>query len=319
MFYMELILTMIMSLLLLICVLVSVAFLTLLERKVLGYIQIRKGPNKVGLMGIPQPFCDAIKLFTKEQTYPLMSNYISYYFSPIFSLFLSLVIWMCMPMFIKLFSFNLGLLFFLCCTSMGVYTVMIAGWSSNSNYALLGGLRAVAQTISYEVSLALILMSFIFLIGSFNLIDFFIYQLYIWFIIILFPMALIWFVISLAETNRTPFDFAEGESELVSGFNVEYSSGGFALIFLAEYSSILFMSMLFCVMFLGCDIMSIQFYFKLMFISFVFVWARGTLPRFRYDKLMYLAWKCFLPFSLNYLLFFIGFKILLMSFMLWII
>nr|YP_010981216.1 NADH dehydrogenase subunit 1 [Lispe neimongola]WOE90346.1 NADH dehydrogenase subunit 1 [Lispe neimongola] len=318
MFYMELILTLIMSVLLLICVLVSVAFLTLLERKVLGYIQIRKGPNKVGLMGIPQPFCDAIKLFTKEQTYPLLSNYISYYFSPIFSLFLSLLIWMCMPMFIKLFSFNLGLLFFLCCTSLGVYTVMIAGWSSNSNYALLGGLRAVAQTISYEVSLALILMSFVFLIGSFNMMDFFYYQYYIWFIIILFPMALVWFVISLAETNRTPFDFAEGESELVSGFNVEYSSGGFALIFLAEYSSILFMSMLFCVLFLGCDIMSINFYIKLMFISFVFVWARGTLPRFRYDKLMYLAWKCFLPFSLNYLLFFIGFKILLFSFMLWI-
>nr|UDP55642.1 NADH dehydrogenase subunit 1 [Scatella tenuicosta] len=315
MFYMELVLSLIMSLLLLICVLVSVAFLTLLERKVLGYIQIRKGPNKVGLMGIPQPFCDAIKLFTKEQTYPLLSNYISYYFSPIFSLFLSLLIWMCMPMFIKLFSFNLGLLFFLCCTSLGVYTVMIAGWSSNSNYALLGGLRAVAQTISYEVSLALILMSFIFLIGNFNMLNFYVYQNYIWFLVILFPMALVWFVISLAETNRTPFDFAEGESELVSGFNVEYSSGGFALIFLAEYSSILFMSMLFCVLFLGCDVLSFQFYFKLMFISFMFIWARGTLPRFRYDKLMYLAWKCFLPFSLNYLLFFIGFKILLLSLM----
>nr|UOU85265.1 NADH dehydrogenase subunit 1 [Hydrotaea ignava] len=311
MFYMEILLFIVSSLLLIIFVLVSVAFLTLLERKVLGYIQIRKGPNKVGIMGIPQPFCDAIKLFTKEQTYPLLSNYISYYFSPIFSLFLSLLVWMCMPLFIKLFSFNLGLLFFLCCTSLGVYTVMIAGWSSNSNYALLGGLRAVAQTISYEVSLALILLSFIFLIGSYNMLMFYKYQLFIWFLFILFPMALVWFSISLAETNRTPFDFAEGESELVSGFNVEYSSGGFALIFLAEYASILFMSMLFCVMFLGSDIFSLFFYIKLSFISFMFIWVRGTLPRFRYDKLMYLAWKSFLPFSLNFLLFFVGFKIFL--------
>nr|WJW73930.1 NADH dehydrogenase subunit 1 [Copestylum sp. ECU3] len=311
MFYMELILFLIMSLMLIICVLVSVAFLTLLERKVLGYIQIRKGPNKVGLMGIPQPFCDAIKLFTKEQTYPLLSNYISYYFSPIFSLFLSLLLWMCMPFFIKLFSFNLGLLFFLCCTSLGVYTVMIAGWSSNSNYALLGGLRSVAQTISYEVSLALVLLSFVFLINNYNMINFYYYQIYLWFFVLLYPLAFIWLIISLAETNRTPFDFAEGESELVSGFNVEYSSGGFALIFLSEYASILFMSMLFSLIFLGGDVFFFFFFLKLMFISFVFIWVRGTLPRFRYDKLMYLAWKSFLPFSLNYLLFFIGLKIYL--------
>nr|QWA14867.1 NADH dehydrogenase subunit 1 [Anthomyia illocata] len=302
------------SLLLIIFVLVSVAFLTLLERKVLGYIQIRKGPNKVGIMGIPQPFCDAIKLFTKEQTYPLLSNYISYYFSPVFSLFLSLLVWMCMPLFVKLFSFNLGLMFFLCCTSLGVYTVMIAGWSSNSNYALLGGLRAVAQTISYEVSLALVLLSFIFMIGGYNMLMFYKYQQFVWFLFIMFPMALVWFSISLAETNRTPFDFAEGESELVSGFNVEYSSGGFALIFLAEYASILFMSMLFCVMFLGSDVFSFFFYIKLTFISFMFIWVRGTLPRFRYDKLMYLAWKSFLPFSLNFLLFFLGYKIFLIYF-----
>lgn len=318
MFYKEFILRFLISLLLLICVLVSVAFLTLLERKVLGYIQIRKGPNKVGLIGIPQPFCDAIKLFTKEQTYPILSNYISYYFSPIFSLFLSLLVWMCIPIFIKLYSFNLGILFFLCCTSLGVYTVIVAGWSSNSNYALLGGLRAVAQTISYEVRIALILLSFVFLIRSYNLIDFFFYQKYLWFVVILFPIALVWFVICLAETNRTPFDFAEGESELVSGFNVEYRSGGFALIFLAEYSSILFISILFRVLFLGCNIYSLDFYLKLIFISFIFIWARGTLPRFRYDKLIYLAWKCFLPFSLNYLILFLGLKILFFSFILWI-
>nr|AWB99264.1 NADH dehydrogenase subunit 1 [Anopheles minor] len=301
------------SLLLVICVMVGVAFLTLLERKVLGYIQIRKGPNKVGFNGLLQPFSDAVKLFTKEQTYPLLSNYISYYFSPVFSLFLSLLIWMCIPYLIKLYSFNLGVLFFLCCTSLGVYTVMIAGWSSNSNYALLGGLRAVAQTISYEVSLALILLSFIFLIGNYNFMNFYNYQLYTWFIFFCFPLGLVWLASCLAETNRTPFDFAEGESELVSGFNVEYSSGGFALIFLAEYSSILFMSMLFVVIFLGSDIYSLLFFFKLTFISFIFIWVRGTLPRFRYDKLMYLAWKSFLPLSLNYLFFFVGLKIFFIS------
>nr|QLY89953.1 NADH dehydrogenase subunit 1 [Nanna fasciata] len=315
MFFMENLLFIVGSLLLIIFILVSVAFLTLLERKVLGYIQIRKGPNKVGVVGIFQPFCDAIKLFTKEQTYPLLSNYIFYYFSPIFSLFLSLLVWMCIPLYTKLFSFNLGLLFFMCCTSLGVYTVMVAGWSSNSNYALLGGLRAVAQTISYEVSLALVLLSFIFLVGNYNMLMFYKYQLFIWFLFIMFPMALVWFSISLAETNRTPFDFAEGESELVSGFNVEYSSGGFALIFLAEYASILFMSMLFCIMFLGSDLFSLFFYIKLTFVSFMFIWVRGTLPRFRYDKLMYLAWKSFLPFSLNFLLFFLGLKIFLLYFL----
>nr|YP_010265769.1 NADH dehydrogenase subunit 1 [Ochlerotatus fluviatilis]UIS24523.1 NADH dehydrogenase subunit 1 [Ochlerotatus fluviatilis] len=315
MFFLDWFLSLIGSLLLVICVMVGVAFLTLLERKILGYIQIRKGPNKVGFMGLLQPFSDAVKLFTKEQTNPLLSNYIFYYFSPIFSLFLSLLIWLCIPYLIKLYSFNLGVLFFLCITSLGVYTVMVAGWSSNSNYALLGGLRAVAQTISYEVSLALILLSFIFLIGSYNFMMFYFFQKYVWFIFFCFPLALVWFASCLAETNRTPFDFAEGESELVSGFNVEYSSGGFALIFLAEYSSILFMSMLFTVIFLGSNIYSIIFFLKLTLISFLFIWVRGTLPRFRYDKLMYLAWKSFLPMSLNYLFFFIGVKIFILSFL----
>lgn len=299
------------SLLLVICVIIGVAFLTLLERKVLGYIQIRKGPNKVGFLGIPQPFSDAIKLFTKEQTYPFMANYLVYYISPIFSLFLSLLGWLCIPYFIKLFSFNLGVLFFLCCLSLGVYSVIIAGWSSNSNYALLGGLRAVAQTISYEVSLALILLSLIFLIGGYNFFSFLFFQENIWFLFICFPLGLVWFCTSLAETNRTPFDFAEGESELVSGFNVEYRRGGFALIFLAEYSSILFMRMLFSLFFLGADIYSLFFFVKLSFVSFMFIWVRGTLPRFRYDKLIYLAWKSFLPFSLNFLLLIIGIKILI--------
>nr|ANJ70499.1 NADH dehydrogenase subunit 1 [Hygrotus inaequalis] len=299
--------------LLVICVLIGVAFLTLLERKVLGYIQIRKGPNKVGFMGIPQPFSDAIKLFTKEQTFPLLSNYMMYYYSPVMSLFLSLLMWMIMPYLLGLFMFNLGMVFFLCITSLGVYTVMIAGWSSNSSYSLLGGMRAVAQTISYEVSLALIFMSFMVLVSSFSLMDFYKYQMYIWFIFLTFPLSLVWFVSSLAETNRTPFDFAEGESELVSGFNVEYSSGGFALIFLSEYSSILFMSMLFSVLFLGSNLSSIFFYVELVFISFMFLWVRGTLPRFRYDKLMYLAWKSFLPISLHFLFMFLGLKFFLYS------
>nr|CCI88298.1 NADH dehydrogenase subunit 1 [Thaumetopoea bonjeani] len=290
-------------------VLIGVAYLTLLERKILGYVQIRKGPNKVGLIGILQPFSDAIKLFTKEQTYPNFSNYFSYYFSPVVGFLLSLMIWVLIPYYLNLISFELGVLFFLCCTSMGVYTVMIAGWASNSNYALLGGLRAVAQTISYEVSLALILMSGIIMIMSFNLMSLTIYQDMIWFIIIMFPLSLCWMSSSLAETNRTPFDFAEGESELVSGFNVEYSSGGFALIFLAEYSSILFMSLLFSLIYLGGYQLSFFFYFKLLFISFLFVWVRGTLPRYRYDKLMYLAWKGYLPISLNFLLFFLGVKV----------
>nr|YP_010951027.1 NADH dehydrogenase subunit 1 [Thienemanniella tusimufegea]WML69368.1 NADH dehydrogenase subunit 1 [Thienemanniella tusimufegea] len=307
----ELIMPFFSGLLLVIFVMIGVAFLTLLERKLLGYIQIRKGPNKVGFLGIPQPFSDAIKLFTKEQTFPMMSNFLIYYFSPIFSLFLSLSVWVCMPYFMKIFSFNLGVLFFICCLSMGVYGVMIAGWSSNSNYALLGGLRAVAQTISYEVSLVLILLSTIFLILSYNFFSFSYLQEYCWFIVYLFPLGLVWFSSSLAETNRTPFDFAEGESELVSGFNVEYSSGGFALIFLAEYASILFMSMLFSLIFLGGNLLSFFFYLKLLFISFLFIWVRGTLPRFRYDKLMNLSWKMYLPFSLNMLIFVLSLKIFL--------
>nr|WPN89777.1 NADH dehydrogenase subunit 1 [Sinoscolia sp. 1 GYN-2023a] len=295
---------------LIIMVMVGVAFLTLLERKVLGYIQIRKGPNKVSFMGLMQPFCDAIKLFSKEQMLPLISNLQIYFLSPVFSLFLVLSCWMIMPYFTNLYSFDLGILFFLCCISMGVYTIMIAGWSSNSKYALLGGLRSVAQTISYEVSLAIVFMSFIFLIENYSLIEFYYFQSFIWIIFITMPLFFVWFVICLAETNRTPFDFAEGESELVSGFNVEYSSGGFALIFLAEYASILLMSMLITLIFFGGKLYSLYFYLILVLISFFFILIRGTLPRLRYDKLMMMAWKSFLPVSLNYLLFFLGLKLM---------
>nr|YP_009350389.1 NADH dehydrogenase subunit 1 [Nasutitermes graveolus]AQP26974.1 NADH dehydrogenase subunit 1 [Nasutitermes graveolus] len=299
--------------LLMVFVMVGVAFLTLLERSVLGYVHIRKGPNKVGFVGILQPFSDAIKLFSSEQYFPVVSNYLIYYFSPIFGFFLSLLVWLLVPYLSGFISFELGLLFFLACTSLGVYTVMIAGWSSNSGYSLLGGLRALAQTISYEVSLAFILLSFVILISSYNLAYFYFFQVYLWLVFLSLPLSFIWFISCLAETNRTPFDFAEGESELVSGFNVEYGSGGFALIFLAEYASILFMSLLFCILFLGSDLYSFFFYVKLAFVSFLFIWVRGTVPRFRYDKLMYLAWKSFLPLSLNYLLFFIGVKCFIFS------
>nr|BCD58797.1 NADH dehydrogenase subunit 1 [Neope goschkevitschii] len=293
-------------LILVIGVLIGVAFLVLLERKVLGYIQIRKGPNKVGFLGLLQPFSDAIKLFSKEQVYLNYSNYIFYYFSPILSFMLSLMIWMVIPYYFNLIMFNMGVLFFLCCMSLGVYTVMISGWSSNTNYSLLGGLRAVAQTISYEVSLILIMLSSIILILDFNLMKFTNYQMLVWFLFMMLPLSLCFLSSLMAEVNRTPFDFAEGESELVSGFNVEYSSGGFALIFLAEYSSILFMSLLFVIIYMGGYSLSLFFYLKMIGISFLFIWVRGTLPRYRYDKLMYLCWKSYLPISLNYLLFFIG-------------
>nr|YP_010271104.1 NADH dehydrogenase subunit 1 [Neptis obscurior]UJY98864.1 NADH dehydrogenase subunit 1 [Neptis obscurior] len=298
-------------LILLIGVLIGVAFLTLLERKILGYIQIRKGPNKLGIMGLLQPFSDAIKLFTKEQVYLNYSNYFSFYFSPIVSFMVSLMIWLMIPYMFNMITFNMGILFFLCCTSIGVYTLLIAGWSSNSNYSLLGGLRAVAQTISYEVSLSLILMSSIIMIMDFNMIKFTDYQILIWFLIMMIPLSMCFLSSLMAETNRTPFDFAEGESELVSGFNIEYSSGGFALIFLAEYSSILFMSLLFTIIYMGGFNLSLMFYLKLVFLGFFFIWVRGTLPRYRYDKLMYLCWKSYLPVSLNYLLFFMGLKMIL--------
>nr|ATL58861.1 NADH dehydrogenase subunit 1 [Apatura laverna] len=311
MMYMDLINIMIGLLILIIGLLIGVAFLTLMERKILGYIQIRKGPNKMGYMGVLQPFCDAIKLFSKEQVYLNYSNYLVYYFSPIMSFILSLFLWVLIPYMFNMIMFNLGLLFFLCCTSMGVYTVMIAGWSSNSNYSLLGGLRSVAQTISYEVSLSLILMSSIIMIMDFNLLKFLYYQVMIWLIFLMLPLSLCFLSSLMAETNRTPFDFAEGESELVSGFNIEYGGGGFALIFLAEYSSILFMSLLFVIIYMGGYYLNLMFYLKLVFLSFFFVWVRGTLPRYRYDKLMYLCWKSYLPVSLNYILFFMGLKMIL--------
>lgn len=311
MVFQDVLLVFISSLILIICVLVGIAFLTLLERKVLGYIQIRKGPNKVGFLGLLQPFRDAIKLFSKEQIYPFISNFNLYYLSPVINLFLTLLLWIRIPFISINFNFSLSLLFILCISSLRVYTIILAGWSSNSNYAILGGLRSVAQTISYEVRLILILLSFLFMILRFNIIDLEVFQENIWFVFILLPSSLIWLVSRLAETNRTPFDFAEGESELVSGFNVEYRRGGFAIIFLAEYGNILFMRILCRIIFLGGNLDSYIFFLKLSFIAFFWLWVRGTLPRYRYDKLIYLAWKGYLPSSLNLLLFYIRVSLIL--------
>ena len=294
--------------LLLVCVLISVAFLTLLERKVLGYIQIRKGPNKVGISGILQPFSDAIKLFTKEQTWSSVSNYILYFFSPVFIFFISLFLWTIIPFCTGFFDFEYGFFFFLCILSLGVYPLIIAGWSSNSKYALLGGLRAVAQTISYEVSLALVLLSFIIVVGEYSLDDFVEFQSKFYFIFFFYLLSIVWVVSCLAEMNRTPFDFAEGESELVSGFNVEYRAGGFALLFLGEYSIIILIRTVIVILFLGGSL-NIIFFLKVGFFISLVLWLRGTLPRYRYDKLIRLAWKRILPFTLHCLFIYIGFKV----------
>nr|AML26691.1 NADH dehydrogenase subunit 1 [Elateroidea sp. BMNH 1274729] len=301
-------------LLVLILVLVSVGFFTLMERKVLSYLQNRKGPGIVGSMGLIQPLGDGFKLFSKEQTYLFMSNFFMYYFSPVFNLFLALLLWVCFPLLTVLTNFNLGILFFLCCSSLGVYTIMVAGWSSNSAYSLVGGLRSVAQSISYEVSLALVLLSFLFVVCGLSMDLFVKAQGLLWLFFLNWSLAMVWFISSLAETNRTPFDLAEGESELVSGFNIEYSSAGFALIFLAEYSNILFMSMLFSLFFLGGNLITWGFFIKVMFISFVFLWVRGTLPRLRYDKLMFLTWKGFLPVALNCLVLFYGLEVMVLAY-----
>nr|YP_010481804.1 NADH dehydrogenase subunit 1 [Vibidia duodecimguttata]UVU20938.1 NADH dehydrogenase subunit 1 [Vibidia duodecimguttata] len=309
---MDLILMFMEFMLIVVGVLVGVAFLTLMERKILGYIQIRKGPNKVGIIGLLQPFSDAIKLFSKESILPYMANLIIFLFSPVFSLLLSLLLWMVAPLYCYFFSFNFSVLFFFSISSLGVYTIMMSGWSSNSNYSLLGSLRAVAQTISYEVSMFLILLSFLCLIMSLNLYDFVNFQKFIWLMFLNMPLSLMWFISSLAETNRTPFDFAEGESELVSGFNVEYSGVGFALIFMAEYSNILFMSLISVLIFLGGNFYSYFFFMKLVILAFIWIWVRGTFPRYRYDKLMFLSWKVFLPVSLNFFLFNIGLSMFIM-------
>lgn len=233
-----------------------------------------------------------------------------YYFCPVFSLCLTLFIWLSIPFFFNLIRFDLRFLFIFRCIRVGVYFIILSGWSSNSNYSLLGSLRAIAQTISYEVCIILFFLSFIFLIIRLNIIKFIIYQEYFRFLFLNFLVSFIIFIIFLAETNRAPFDFAEGESELVSGFNIEYRRGGFALIFLAEYSIILFLRLIYCFIFLFNSYFYFFFYLKFLFLRFLFIWVRGAFPRFRYDKLIYLTWKLYLPISLLFLIIVIGFKIL---------
>nr|ASR18190.1 NADH dehydrogenase subunit 1 [Orosius orientalis] len=301
---------MLVYLILLIFVLISVGFFTLLERKVLGYVQIRKGPNKLGFVGLLQPFSDGIKLFTKEQVYPMNSNYLIYMICPFLSLTQSLLLWVLFPFYVNSLEFSLGLLFFLCCSSLGVYGLMMCGWSSNSVYSMLGCIRSVSQAISYEVALSLILLCYFLLVDGYSFTNFYLVQCSVWFMFFSLPLFLCWLSCCMAESNRTPFDFSEGESELVSGFNIEYGSGGFALLFISEYSSIIFICVVSCIIFLGSNFSDFSFYFKVILLCFLFLWVRGTLPRYRYDKLMYLAWKCYLPISLNYIIFFLMVKYL---------
>nr|YP_010586432.1 NADH dehydrogenase subunit 1 [Oecetis caucula]UZZ44220.1 NADH dehydrogenase subunit 1 [Oecetis caucula] len=299
---MEMFLTIISWLLLLVMVLVSVAFFTLLERKILGYIQLRKGPNKVSIKGMMQPFNDAIKLFCKEYLMIYMSNSYFFFFMPGLNMLLSLLIWVVIPFKNLLFNFNYSLLFMFSCMSVVIYTIILMSWSSNSKYSMLGGLRSMAQVISYEVSLMLIILVLMFFVMKFNFMKFSEYQKFLYFIWLFFPLFMCLFMSFLAETNRAPMDFVEGESELVSGFNVEYGGGLFALIFLAEYMSILFFCIFLSFLFLG-SIDFIFFYFKSFLLIFLVIWIRGVMPRYRYDKLMDLCWKVFLPLSLNYLIF----------------
>nr|YP_010235820.1 NADH dehydrogenase subunit 1 [Youtuus strigatus]QTD82438.1 NADH dehydrogenase subunit 1 [Youtuus strigatus] len=294
---------------LMIFLLVGVAFFTLFERKILGYVQFRKGPNSVGYLGLFQPFSDALKLFSSEFYYMNFGNYFIYYLIPMFGLMISMLFWFLYPFFFNMISFIYGMLFFFCCSGLGVYIIMIAGWCSNSMYSMLGCMRSIAQSISYEVCFFLIVLCFVIFLESFSFMNFIYVQCYTWMVFCCFPLFLIFFSCSLAETNRSPFDFSEGESELVSGFNVEYSSFMFSLFFLSEYMNMMFLSFFMVLIFFGGDAFKLTFYLKFVFFLFSFVWIRCTFPRYRYDKLMYLSWKCYLPVVMNFFIYFLYLKI----------
>nr|YP_009040701.1 NADH dehydrogenase subunit 1 [Ceryle rudis]AIA77300.1 NADH dehydrogenase subunit 1 [Ceryle rudis] len=286
-------------------VLIAVAFLTLVERKILSYMQSRKGPNVVGPFGLLQPIADGVKLFIKEPILPSTSSPMLFITTPMLALLLAITIWIPLPLPFSLADLNLGLLFLLAMSSLAVYSILWSGWASNSKYALIGALRAVAQTISYEVTLAIILLSMIILSGNYNLNTLTTTQEPLYLIFSSWPLAMMWYISTLAETNRAPFDLTEGESELVSGFNVEYAAGPFALFFLAEYANIMLMNMLTTILFLNPsalglppELFSMALATKVLILSTTFLWIRASYPRFRYDQLMHLLWKNFLPLTL---------------------
>lgn len=293
--------------------LIAVAFLTLAERKVLAAIQKRKGPNVVGFLGILQPFADGVKLLTKELVMPASADVYLFSLAPILTFFLSLSAWAVVPFgeLSVVADIDLGLLYIFAVSSLGVYGILGAGWGSNSRYAFLGALRSAAQMVSYEVSIGLILINILLFTSSLNLIDIVLFQESIWFIVPLFPLFIMYVVSALAETNRPPFDLPEAESELVAGYNVEYASVGFVLFFIGEYANIILQATLCVIFFFGgwlapfgiMPFPAFWFTLKLFFFLFFWVWVRAAFPRYRYDQLMDLGWKVFLPYSLAWVCF----------------
>ena len=300
--------------------LIAIAYFTLVERKILSAVQRRKGPNVIGYLGLLQPLSDGLKLFTKETIIPSNSNLVLFIMAPIITFVLSLMGWAVIPFTLNsvLSDINLGVLYLFAISSLSVYGIILAGWSSNSKYPFIGSLRSAAQMISYEVSIGFVIINVILCSGSFNLTEIVLAQSKMWYIVPLFPMFLVFCVSMLAETNRPPFDLPEAEAELVSGYNVEYSSMTFAFFMLGEYSNMLLMSSFLAVLFLGGWLPLINiipfniipgvvwFSIKIFLGVFFFVLTRATLPRYRYDQLMFLGWKCFLPLSIGYLIFTVG-------------
>lgn len=302
------------ALLTLICIIISVAFFTLAERRVMGAIQRRKGPNITGFWGVLQPFADALKLIVKEIVLPKRANKVLFLLAPFLTLYFSFIGWAVIPFSTKSFvvNLNIGILYLLIISSFGIYGILLSGWASNSKYAFLAAIRSVAQAISYEVSIALIILPVILMSGTLNLIYIVLIQQHIvWFFFPLFPLCIIFFISILAETNRTPFDLAEAEAELVAGYNIEYSGILFAAFFLGEYSNILLMSALFVILFFGgWSFFGIFpeaiFSIKIVFVAFLFIFVRANVPRYRFDQLMFIGWKVFLPFSLGFFFFVAG-------------